>query len=73
MNVTNPVYMKRDAEDEDEDENEPLRGGVIFTGETVKTIFLLSIHFILQVTDVEFESVTGEVNKLYSCLSQWSL
>ncbi|XP_059139258.1 prolow-density lipoprotein receptor-related protein 1-like [Physella acuta] len=34
MNVTNPVYMKRDAEDDDEDENEPLRGGVIFTGET---------------------------------------
>ncbi|CAL1537092.1 unnamed protein product [Lymnaea stagnalis] len=34
MNVTNPVYMRRDAEDDEEDECEPLSGGAIFTGDT---------------------------------------
>ncbi|XP_012944048.1 low-density lipoprotein receptor-related protein 1 [Aplysia californica] len=33
MNVTNPVYMKRDGEDDDEDEEDPLASGLIFTGD----------------------------------------
>ena len=37
LNVTNPVYMRKDpGEDEDEDdEEEPLGAGLIYTGNTV--------------------------------------
>ena len=36
LNVTNPVYMRKDpADDDEDDEEEPLGAGLIYTGNAV--------------------------------------
>ena len=43
LNVTNPVYMRKDPgedDDEDDDEEEPLGSGSIYTGNAVSFTFV---------------------------------
>lgn len=41
LNVSNPVYMRKDPDDEDDDEMEPLGARDIYTGNSVRNSGLM--------------------------------